>query len=146
MQLLCWYWSLKQNTEERVANSLYRKYHLKQSDNDILHCCTFALGGKCENSRQENSCIKCLTCFSFVQNKMLPFLNNVNYEVSSNDKYEVVSMIYAVPKISNAFTHYASHTLCANVQFSDIETNMHSMKTDPPIVYMVPYHKQKVFR
>ena len=55
-------------------------------------------------------------------------------------------MIYAVPKISNAFTHYASHTLYANVQFSDIETNMQSMKTDTFIIYMVPYHKQKVFQ
>ena len=55
---------------------------------------------------------------------MLPFLNNVNYEVSSNDKYEVVSMISAVPKLSNAFIHYDSYTLFANVQFSDIETSM----------------------
>ena len=115
---------LKKNTEERVANLLYVKYHLKQSDNDILHCCTFALGDKCENSHQENSCIECLTCFYFVQNKVLHFLNNVNYEVSSNDKYEVVSMISAVPKLSNAFIHYDSYTLFANVQFSDIETSM----------------------
>ena len=127
-----------------MENSLYGKYHLKKLYNDILHCCTFALGGKCENSHQENSCIKCLTCFSFIQNKVLPLLNNVNYEVSSNDKYEIVSVISAVPKLSNAVTHYAPHTLCDNVQFSDIKTNMKSMKTDPPIVYMVLYHKQKV--
>ena len=56
----------------------YGKHPLKQSDNDILHSCTFILAGKCEHSHQENSCIKCLTCFSFFQNKVLPFLNNIN--------------------------------------------------------------------
>ena len=51
---------------------------------------------------------------------MFPFLNNVNYEVSSNEKDEVASMMAAVPKLSNAVTHYASHHLRANVQFSAI--------------------------
>ena len=35
-----------------------------------------------------------------------------------------------VPKISYAVSHYASHFLHANVQFSEIEIIMQSMKTD----------------
>ena len=52
---------------------------------------------------------------------MLPFLNNVNDEVSSNRRDEVATMIAAMPNISDAVTRYASHRLCANVQFSAIE-------------------------
>ena len=33
-------------------------------------------------------------------------------------------MMAAVPKLSYAVSHYASHRLHANVQFYDIETNM----------------------
>ena len=98
------------------------KHYLKQSDNNILHCCMFVLEGKCEYSHQENFCIKCLTYFSFFHNKVLPFLNNINDKFSSNEKDEVTSIMAAVPKISNAVTHYASHRLCANVKFSAIET------------------------
>ena len=53
-------------------------------------------------------------------------------------------MVAVVPKLSDVFTHYASHCLRANVQFSAIEKNMHSMKIDPSIIYMVPYHKNKL--
>ena len=52
---------------------------------------------------------------------MLTLLKNVNYEVSYNDKDEVESMMYAVPKLSNYVTHYTSHRLCSNVQFYAIE-------------------------
>ena len=57
---------------------------------------------------------------------------------------EVAQMMASVNKISNAVTHYASHRLRVNVKFSAIEKNMQSTKTDPYIVYKVPYHKQKV--
>ena len=50
-----------------------------------------------------------------------------------------------VPKLPDAVTHYTPHRLCANVQFSSIEKNMQSMKADPSIIYMVPYHKKKTF-
>ena len=55
-------------------------------------------------------------------------------------------MMTMVLKISDVVTHYASHSLRANVQFYSIEKNMQSMKTDTFIIYMVPYHKQKVFQ
>ena len=97
------------------------------------------LGGKCEHSRQENSCIKCLTYLSFLQN------NSFNDDVSSNDKVEVFPIMAAVPKLSNSVAYYASHRLCSNVQFYAIETIMQSIKTDPSMVYMAPDHKQKVF-
>ena len=32
----------------------YGKHHLKQSDMDQLHCCTFVLGGNCEHIHQRN--------------------------------------------------------------------------------------------
>ena len=64
----------------------YGKHHLKQSDMDRLHCCTFALGDNSEHSHQENSCIDCLTCFSFFKRKGIPFLENVGKNVSSNQK------------------------------------------------------------
>ena len=82
--------------------------------------------------------------FILSRNKVLPFRNNINDEVYSNDKDEVVSMVVAVPKQSNAITHYALYLLRANVQFSAIETLIKSMKTDPSVVYMVPYHEKKV--
>ena len=44
-------------------------------------------------------CITCFTCFSFFKNKMFPFLNNVNDEVSSKQKDEVATMMATVPKI-----------------------------------------------
>ena len=47
------------------------------------------------------------------------------------------------PKLSYAVSHYASHRLRVNVQFSATEKNMQSMKTDPSITYMVPDQKQK---
>ena len=99
---------------------------------DRLHCCTFPLGDNCEHSHQENSCIKCLTCFSFFNRNVFPLLKNVNEEVSSNKKDEVATMVAAVPNISYAVTHYASHFLCANVQFSAIEKIMQSTRIDPP--------------
>ena len=52
-------------------------------------------------------------------------------------------MMAAVPKLLDAVTHYASHCLCANVHFSDIEKIMLSIKTDQSIIYMIPYHKPK---
>ena len=93
----------------------------QQLDIYQLHSCKFALGGYCEHSHKENSCIKCLTCFSFFKRKVLPFLENVNEEVSQNNKGEVVTMMDAVTNLSYAISHNASHCLCANVQFSDIE-------------------------
>ena len=84
--------------------------------------------------------------FSFLHNKVFTLLNNVNDELYSNDKDEVVSMVVAVPKQSNAITHYALYLLRANVQFFAIETLIKSMKTDPSIIYMVPDHKQKVLQ
>ena len=87
-----------------------------------------------------------LNLFLLFQNKVLPLLKNVNDKVSYNDKDEVVYIMYAVTKISNTITHYASHRICSNVQFSDIDKIMQSMKTYPSIVYMVPDHKQKVFQ
>ena len=67
----------------------------------------------------------------------LPFLKIFNEEVSSNNKDEVSKMISAVPKLSYAVSHYASHRLRSDVQFSAIEKIMQSMKTDPSIIYMV---------
>ena len=52
----------------------YGKHHLKQSDMDRLHCYMFALGGNCKHSHQGNSCIKCVTCFSFFKRKVILFL------------------------------------------------------------------------
>ena len=73
-------------------------------------------------------------------------MKNVNVEVSSNNKDEVAIMIAVVPKISYVISHYSSHRLRANVQFSAIEKYMQSMKIDPPIIYMVPDHKQNVLQ
>ena len=70
----------------------------------------------------------------------------MNEEVSSNDKDEVSTMMDAVLRLSYAVSHYTSHLLCANVQFSAIENIMLSMKTDPSIIYMVPDHKRNVFQ
>ena len=77
---------------------------------------------------------------------MLPFLKNVNKEVSSNNKDEFATMTDVVPNLSYAISHYSSHRLHANVQFSAIEKIMKSMKTYPSIIYMVPDHKQKVLQ
>ena len=41
----------------------YGKHHLKLSYMDQLHCFTFLLGGNYKHTHQENSCVKCLTCF-----------------------------------------------------------------------------------
>ena len=99
-----------------------------------------------EHSNNENSCIKCLTCFSFFKRKVLFFLKKFNEEVSSNKKYYVATMMAVVPNISYVFSHYDSHRLHANVHFSAIEKYMQSMKTDPYIIHMVPDIKQKVFQ
>ena len=56
-------------------------------------------------------------------------MNNANDEVFYNNKYEVLSMMAAMPKLSNAVTHYASHCLRANVQFSDILIQHHLLQT-----------------
>ena len=55
-------------------------------------------------------------------------------------------MMYAVPKLSNYFIHYASHRLRANFHFSAIETIMQLIKTDLSIAYMVPDHKHRVLQ
>ena len=77
---------------------------------------------------------------------MLPFLNNLNDEVSLNHKYEVETMMSLVPKLSDKVTHYPSKRLCSNVQFSAIEKTIQPMKTDPSIIYMVPDHKKNVLQ
>ena len=99
----------------------YGKHHLKKLDMDVLHCCMFELGGNCKHSHKNNSHIKCLTCFSFSERKVLPFLKIFNEEVCSNNKDEVATMMASVPKLSYAVSHYAPHCLFANVQFSAIE-------------------------
>ena len=76
--------------------------------------------------------------FLIFQEKILPFLKNFNEEVSLNNKDEVATTMAAVPKLSYAFSYYASHCLRANVHFSAIEKIMQSMKTDLSIIYMVP--------
>ena len=55
-------------------------------------------------------------------------------------------MMDAVPELSNYITHYASHFIHANVQFSGIETIVQSMKIDTSIVYMVTNHKKNILR
>ena len=72
----------------------------------------------------------------------MPFLENVNEEVSSDNKDVVANMMAAVSKLSCEVSHYGSHCLRANVRFSDIEKKTQSMKTDPSIIYMVPDQKQ----
>ena len=103
----------------------------------------FALGENCEHSHQENSCITCLICFSFFKSKVLPFLNNINDEVSTNHMDKVATMMYVVPKISYEVTHYDSHCICANLQFSAIEkipvnenrSNHHLYVSGPQFVF-----------
>ena len=51
-------------------------------------------------------------------------------------------MMAVVKKLLYEVTHYASRSLHANVQFSDIEKVMQSMKTGPFIICMVPGHKK----
>ena len=134
----------RRKSERSIAIFLtreYGKHQLKQSDGDILHCCTFALGGKCKHEHQGNHCTKCLTCFSSFQNKVLILMRNVNDAISSNENYEVDTMKAAVPKLSKAVTHYASHHLCANVQFSKVDEIMQLIKTETSIIYMVPEYK-----
>ena len=84
--------------------------------------------------------------FSFFKIKVFPFLENVNEEVSSNNKHNVATNMEAVPKLSNVVTHCASNFLRANVQFFAIEKNIQSIKTDPSIIYMVTDHNQKVLQ
>ena len=96
------------------------------------------MGVHLKKIHQENSCITCLTCFSFFKSKVLLLLNNGNYELSSNKKDEVATIMAAVPNLSDTATHHASHRLCSNVQFYAIEKIMQSMKTYPSIIYMVP--------
>ena len=68
----------------------------------------------------------------------MPFLKNINAEISSNHKKDVATMMAAVLKLSDEVTHYASHILRENVQFSAIEKIMKSMKTDQSFIYMIP--------
>ena len=53
--------------------------------------------------------------FHILQEKGVAFTENLNDKVSSNHKDEVVSMMNAVPNLSDAFTHYDSHFIHANV-------------------------------
>ena len=53
-----------------LLTRVYERNHLNKSDMDQLYCCKFALGGNCKHSNKENSCIKCLTCFSFFKKKV----------------------------------------------------------------------------
>ena len=48
----------------------YGKHYLKQFDIYQLHCCPFVLGSNCDHSHEENSCVKCLTRFSFFKRKV----------------------------------------------------------------------------
>ena len=84
--------------------------------------------------------------FLIFQEIFLPFLKNVNEEVSPYNKDEVATMMAAMPNLLYAVSHYASHCQRTKVQFSAIEKNMQSTKTDPSIIYMDPDHKQKVLQ
>ena len=59
--------------------------------------------------------------FLLFQEKFLPFLKNINEEVSSNKNDKVATMMAEVTNLSYAVSHYASHRLRENVQFSAIE-------------------------
>ena len=124
----------------------YGKHPLKQLDMDRLNCCTFVLSGNCKHIHKENSCVKCVTSFSFFKRTVLPFLKTFNEEVSLNNKCKAATMMAAVPNLSHAISHFASHSLCANVKFYAIKKIMQSMKTYTSIIYMDPDHQRKFCR
>ena len=59
--------------------------------------------------------------FLIFQEKGFVFHENVNEEVSSNNKKEITNMMEEATKLSDAVTHYASHCIRVNVRFSAIE-------------------------
>ena len=75
---------------------------------------------------------------------MLPLLININDAVSYNDKDKVYTITVVFPKLSKYITHYVSHCLPTKVKFVEIYSIIMAMNTEPSIVYMVPYHNQKV--
>ena len=76
----------------------YGKHHLTQLDMDQLHCCTFALGGDCEYSHKEISCVKCLTCLSFFNRKVFPFLR-MSIQSYHMRSHTIIQIVY-VPMCS----------------------------------------------
>ena len=80
--------------------------------------------------------------FLIFERKVLPFLKNINDEVSSDNKDEVANMMAAVPKLSYAVSHYSSRRLRVNVQFLAIEKLYNQLKqTHPSFIWFQPSNK-----
>lgn len=47
----------------------YSNPHLKMTDKDISHCCTYALGGTCTHAHKLQSCSKYCGCVKFFARK-----------------------------------------------------------------------------
>lgn len=127
----------------------YSNCHLKTSDKDAIHCCAYALGGKCihEHDMQSSCCDKCSNVFTFFQVKVANFLRNQVFPFASDTstRVEVDTMIAATGRLSEMTKHYIAHRLRAEVQFAAIHEIKNWLKLDRNSkILLVVDHKQKV--
>ena len=126
----------------------YSNSHLKMEDKDPFHCCTYALGGKCQHVLHESrSCEACYSCYTFFDKKVAGFLERVkSLSFKETDHQELQSMIRAIPKLHFTITSYMSHRLRAHVQFNAIHKLKMELKTDETKALIVIDHKQKILQ
>lgn len=134
----------------------YSNNHLQIRSTDIMHCCSYDLGGSCKDGHAIEMCHTCYTCRSFFDKVVNGFLQRVTSLkfTDYNHKDELISMINTLPTLTHSITCYMSHRLRAKVQFHAISKIKISLKDNnsnfiiktPTKVLVVIDHKQKVLQ
>ena len=130
----CIYTVIKRRIKERYSDVVkewneiqmfimweYSNGHLNVSDKYCCHCCLYSLGGQCSHTHSRYSCSNCIKCFTFLDDTVVTFLNDIKSHIVS--EYEIKELDYIIqslPKFRNSITHYMAHRLRSKVQFISI--------------------------
>lgn len=138
----------RSNIEQFVLWEFSNK-HLQISPEDIIHCCTFALAGRCEHQHNASRtcCTKCANAIKFFDCTVRTFIEQSNTALDKEEEHmaEFNSILDATSKLSSMLRQYMSHRLRAKVLFSAIDRQKEWLKSDSQSKMLIVLdHKQKV--
>ena len=122
--------------------------HLKITQKDPVHCCTYALKAAGNAIYNQHCYDKCSDCFTFFDVRVNDLIKRVKDLRSSFDEntQELDSMIASLPKFTYNLIHYMAHRVRAKVQFSAIDKIKTNLESNMNSVLIVIDHKQKVLQ
>ena len=123
----------------------YSSLHLKLSDEDRSHCCTYAVSGnEPTRSYAPLSCVKCSACFTYFDKCVRPFLLDCKTKIEDQHSEELQNMIGCLEDLTEVTLYYMAHRVRAKVQQAAIDAIKQQLLTSTEYVLIVMDHKQKV--